>query len=565
MKKIIITILSVWLGHWLAAQNIVKGEYFFDLKKDYGQGTPITIQSPGSNLTLDFNIPVDTLPEGLHRLFVRFRDSGGRWGQTMNYNVLIKRDEVVNIVAGEYFFDAVGDYGTGISLTLSSQSSMSEVLQGLSVGNMPDGLHRLFVRFKDSNRLWSQTMNFNVFVKHQKITVITGGEYFFDTKVEYGQGNPIVVDSLAAITTASSPITIPSGLSPGQHTLYFRFKDSQGLWSHTFEEPVCANVVSGYYQTDAFDYCFGDTVFFSYAGSPSANATYNWDLDNDGSYDDWQSNGTGFFYVPNLVTNDSAVFKYRITSPTLCPGWNKIDSLKVRMAPAMSVGQAITNASCFGECDGAISLSIGGGTAPFTFLWENGSTNKDRANLCAGDYKVTVTDMLGCMALDSFTVAGPTALDTTVTTNGQSLLSNASGIDYQWLDCNDNFAAIPGAVLQEFFPNEDGVYAVEISDGNCSDTSGCHPITLVGTTEWLQGRVKIFPNPASNTVQIELPESSGNIRLRLFDILGRPLQEKAFTKTTFSFDLTLVPNGAYNLILESENGWTGVFHLAIVK
>ncbi len=51
------------------------------------------------------------------------------------------------------------------------------------------------------------------------------------------------------------------------------------------------------------------------------------------------------------------------------------------------------------KCDasiGSITLQISGGDSPFTYLWENGSTQKNRSNLAADTYCVTVTDEDGC-------------------------------------------------------------------------------------------------------------------------------------------------------------------------
>ena len=48
--------------------------------------------------------------------------------------------------------------------------------------------------------------------------------------------------------------------------------------------------------------------------------------------------------------------------------------------------------SCFGENDGTIDLTAGGGTAPYTYNWDNGiGATEDPTNLVAGTYNVTVT------------------------------------------------------------------------------------------------------------------------------------------------------------------------------
>ena len=52
------------------------------------------------------------------------------------------------------------------------------------------------------------------------------------------------------------------------------------------------------------------------------------------------------------------------------------------------------NISCFGEKDGAIDITVVGGTPPYKYDWSNGSTNEDVQDLPAGFYAVLVTDAI---------------------------------------------------------------------------------------------------------------------------------------------------------------------------
>ena len=54
--------------------------------------------------------------------------------------------------------------------------------------------------------------------------------------------------------------------------------------------------------------------------------------------------------------------------------------------------------------NGSITPTIEGGTAPYTYLWSNGSTDPQVEDLLAGNYQLTVTDAAGCMANFEFEV-----------------------------------------------------------------------------------------------------------------------------------------------------------------
>lgn len=54
------------------------------------------------------------------------------------------------------------------------------------------------------------------------------------------------------------------------------------------------------------------------------------------------------------------------------------------------------NVSCFDGKDGALNVSVTGGTAPFTYKWNNGSSKQDLASIPAGAYRLLITDKNGC-------------------------------------------------------------------------------------------------------------------------------------------------------------------------
>ena len=81
----------------------------------------------------------------------------------------------------------------------------------------------------------------------------------------------------------------------------------------------------------------------------------------------------------------------------------------VGFSTGITIASAITNATCAGDCDGAIDITVSGGSSSYTYAWigPNGytATTEDITALCHGDYQVTVTDTNGCTESEIYTVA----------------------------------------------------------------------------------------------------------------------------------------------------------------
>ncbi|PKH51972.1 hypothetical protein CXF68_15315 [Tenacibaculum sp. Bg11-29] len=63
--------------------------------------------------------------------------------------------------------------------------------------------------------------------------------------------------------------------------------------------------------------------------------------------------------------------------------------------------------TCYSGNDGAINLSVSGGTGIYTYVWSNGQRTEDVSSLTSGDYNVTVSDENGCSKKVLITIAQP--------------------------------------------------------------------------------------------------------------------------------------------------------------
>jgi hypothetical protein len=163
-----------------------------------------------------------------------------------------------------------------------------------------------------------------------------------------------------------------------------------------------------------------------------------------------------------------------------------------------------------------------------SYIWIDGNTYTDSNKTAT----YTLTSSEGC---DSTVQLNLTIIeiDTSVTINNHTLISNMVDADYQWLDCEDNFELISGAVSQSFTPTKNGTYAVRITQNQCIDTSFSFVVT---PNETIQS-VKVYPNPTTGTVIIDLNKL---IRpsVRVFDSLGALIFEKnEINEWLFQFQL----------------------------
>jgi hypothetical protein len=75
------------------------------------------------------------------------------------------------------------------------------------------------------------------------------------------------------------------------------------------------------------------------------------------------------------------------------------------------------NVSCFGCSNGSISSVVSGGAAPYTYVWDNGTSNSSSGNLGVGEHVVSVFDANSCKVNASISLVGPEREDWTMTGN----------------------------------------------------------------------------------------------------------------------------------------------------
>ncbi|MDO8367526.1 MAG: choice-of-anchor L domain-containing protein [Saprospiraceae bacterium] len=84
---------------------------------------------------------------------------------------------------------------------------------------------------------------------------------------------------------------------------------------------------------------------------------------------------------------------------------------------------------CNGDATGWASARADGGTGPYTWFWNGGTTPTDSVaqGLQAGTYRVTITDANGCAGTSSVTIGEPTELRVSVTATAVKCFGESTG------------------------------------------------------------------------------------------------------------------------------------------
>lgn len=370
----------------------------------------------------------------------------------------------------EYFFDT--DPGIGLGKMVPSFTAGDSIEHNFTfdISSLNIGYHRIQLRVRDDQGLWSTALSRKFYIYETTYMNLTkpsakiiGFEYFIDTDAGVGTGTWINVTTIG--DSAAENINFPvTGLSVGYHRLIVRAKDADGNW--------------GLPKTCRF-YVYDDTYHSLVKESPGIQAAeYLFDKDT-------LPPGQG---TPlNITEGDNVNWEGQISVEGLAAGehillirvkdsagvWSLLYPKKFNVVDLVSE----TNSPiCQGSSDGEATVTINGGTPPFTYLWNDPiqQTTQTATGLMAGTYTVTVTDNEGAVVKESVTITvfdtiqiDITTADTPCNEATGSATASASGdnppYDYLWSSGSDEESATD---------LRSGIYLVTVSDNaGCTNTA----------------------------------------------------------------------------------------------
>ncbi|MEL7532084.1 MAG: LamG-like jellyroll fold domain-containing protein [Bacteroidota bacterium] len=172
----------------------------------------------------------------------------------------------------------------------------------------------------------------------------------------------------------------------------------------------------------------------------------------------------------------------------------------------------------------------------------------------SGSYQDTIPNQEGCLEYLTLNVT-IVEVDTAVVQVNRDLTAQATGVSYQWLDCNNNFAPILAANQQTFVPDDPGSYAVQITDNGCIDTSACFTVSsgLSISNHSFETELAAYPNPSNDRFVIELGAVYADIQYSLLNMKGQTvLTERSAQQQKIKLNLANYPSGIYLLQLQAD-------------
>ncbi|RAV97751.1 SprB repeat-containing protein [Pseudochryseolinea flava] len=315
-------------------------------------------------------------------------------------------------------------------------------------------------------------------------------------------------------------------------TFRVRITDKNGIstWSPDFKLTQPAVLRSDFDLTPVL--CNGDKTGAATSLAKGGTAPYKYAWSTNDSTQTIQKLSDGFYAV---VIRDAR-------------GCTTYEQVEITAPAGIVDTPTLTIPTCQGDANGSISLSVAGGKAPYTYVWDKDINQKSSVynNLKTGTYGVVITDANKCFITREYTLTDPDMFivdlgPDRVLCKDQSLAVNATIDDataqYTWLKNNQAFSTDPSLSL-----SDEGVYHVKVKD-----YKGCmneDEITITRTGEEISASIAVATRvPQNGKVRI------ANISFPKPDRALWILPEEAMVieETEGYVDLSFPDKGEYNV------------------
>ncbi|MBI5219718.1 MAG: gliding motility-associated C-terminal domain-containing protein [Bacteroidia bacterium] len=175
----------------------------------------------------------------------------------------------------------------------------------------------------------------------------------------------------------------------------------------------------------------------------------------------------------------------------LCPGTNTV-SVTITVTPGLTLTPSSTNPSCNGGSNGTATVTVSGGAAPYTYVWNDPppvQTTATATGLSAGTYTVTVTSSNGCSNTTSVTLTNPPLMTVSLTpaaatcgsSNGSISCAVSNGTPNYTFACTGQTNATNQASPYTFSNLAPGTYTVTATSSTGCTATATTTITTTGS------------------------------------------------------------------------------------
>jgi gliding motility-associated-like protein len=265
-------------------------------------------------------------------------------------------------------------------------------------------------------------------------------------------------------------------------------------------------------------------------------------------YDYQWSNGSVNQNPQNLVNGVNTVV---VTDSQGCQETESITLNLSSTALTISI-TGVVHPTCFGDCDGAATATPQGGTAPYSYAWDNGQNSPSILAGCGGTQTVTVTDDNGCVVTESVDLEEPDLLAVNVVTSATSCPGTASGT--ATLNITGGTAPFapdwggedPNALME-------GNYNVDVTDANgCTATAAFTIVQGNGLSLSFVITDNVCFAGSTGQATVTVTNGASPYDILWTDAFGNPLQVSPGTNGLST--LTALPTGVYNVAAADATG-----------